>query len=148
MLPIIRIVGFAGFADAFRRPELAALRMEWSLGGVLLVFAYAEEVGYSRRKELREMAESILESNARIKGVTLGQVCAAGVVVLDVACHGCPRRGRYRVTRLIDRHGAGKGLTELRNMLAGDCPKRDSTSVFNLCGAYFPKVAGREITTT
>ena len=63
MLPIIRIVGFAGFADAFRRPELAALRMEWSLGGVLLVFAYAEEVGYSRRKELREMAESILESH-------------------------------------------------------------------------------------
>jgi hypothetical protein len=145
LLPIIRIVGFAG---AFRRPELAALRMEWSLGGVLLVFAYAEEVGYSRRKELREMAESILESNARIKGVTLGQVCAAGVVVLDVACHGCPRRGRYRVTRLIDRHGAGKGLTELRNMLAADCPKRDSTSVFNQCGAYFPKVAGQEITTT
>ena len=94
-------------------------------------------MGYSRRKELREIAESIRESNARIEGATLGQVCAAGVVVLEVACHGCPRRGRYRVTRLIDRHGAGKALPELRDILAADCPKRRG-SFFNQCGAYFP----------
>lgn len=76
----------------------------------------------------------------RIEGVTLGQVCASGLVVLEVACHSCSRRGRYRVTRLIDRHGAGKGLPELKDMLAGDCPKRGGTSFFNQCGAYFPGV--------
>jgi hypothetical protein len=39
--------------------------------------------GYSRRKELREIADSIRESNARIAGVTLGQVRASGLVVLE-----------------------------------------------------------------
>ena len=60
-------------------------------------------------------------------GVTLGQVCAAGLVVLEVACHSCPRRGRYRVTRLIDKYGAGKALPELHDILAGDCPKRSGS---------------------
>jgi hypothetical protein len=41
-----------------------------------------------------------------------------------LARHSRPRRGRYRVTRRIDRHGAEKELPELRNMLASDCPKR------------------------
>jgi hypothetical protein len=95
-------------------------------------------VGYNRRRELREIVDYIRESDNRIAGVTLGQVCAAGVVTLDVACHSCPRRGRYRVTRLIDRHGAGKGLPELREMLAADCPKWNGS--LNPCGAYFPKV--------
>jgi hypothetical protein len=99
-------------------------------------------VGYSRRKEAHEIAESIRESNNAIAGVTLSQVCAGGLVVLEVACYGCSRRGRYRVTRLIDRHGAGKGLPELRDMLAGDCPKRGSASFFNQCGAYFPGLRG------
>ncbi|MGH9345478.1 MAG: hypothetical protein ACRD19_17155 [Terriglobia bacterium] len=98
-------------------------------------------MGSSRRKELREIADGIRESHARIAGVTLGQVCAAGVVVLDVACHSCPRRGRYRITRLIDRHGAGTVLPELRDILAADCPKRNG-SFFNQCGAYFPGVKG------
>ena len=99
-------------------------------------------MGYRKRQALREIAESIQESNTRIAGVTLGQVCAAGLAVLDVACHSCPRRGRYRVTRLIDRHGAGKGLPELRDMLAADCPKRNG-SPLHPCGAYFPGVKGR-----
>jgi hypothetical protein len=95
----------------------------------------------SRRKGLREIADSIRESNAHM--VVLGQVCAAGVVTLDVACHSCPRRGSYCVTRLIDKHGVGKGLPELRDFLSADCPKRHGTSVFNQCGAYFPGVGAR-----
>jgi len=79
-------------------------------------------VGYSRRREAREIAEAIDESNRRIAGVTLGQVCAANLAVLEVSCHVCPRRGRYRVTRLIDRHGAGKSLTDLKDILSADCP--------------------------
>jgi len=97
-------------------------------------------MGYSRRRELRELTDRIRESDARIEGVTLGQVCAGGMVMLEVACHCCPRRGRYRVTRLIDRHGAGKGLPELRDMLAVDCPRRRGVSFLHPCGAYFPGV--------
>jgi hypothetical protein len=61
-----------------------------------------------------------------ITGVTLGQVCAAEVVFLDVACYQCARKGRYRITRLIDRHGAGTGrlCQRSKDELAADCPKR------------------------
>ena len=50
-------------------------------------------MGCSRRKKAGEIADSIRESNNAMAGVTLGQVCAAGLVVLDVASHGCSRRG-------------------------------------------------------
>lgn len=60
-----------------------------------------------------EIAFAIREANKAIAGVTLGQVCAAGTVFLEVACYECKRKGSYRLMRLIDRHGAGKGLTEL-----------------------------------
>jgi len=53
----------------------------------------SSDVGYSRRREDREIAESIAESNRRISGVTLGQVCAAQLIVLDVSCNVCPRKG-------------------------------------------------------
>ena len=98
----------------------------------------SSDVGYSRRREAREIAESIDESNRRIAGVTLGQVCAAQLVVLEVSCHVCPRRGRYRLTRLIDRHGAGKSLPELKEMLSADCPQHAHESFFRRCGVYFP----------
>ena len=52
---------------------------------ILLFFAYAGGVGYRRRLELREIADTITGiSNNRIAAVTLGQVCATGVVMLDV----------------------------------------------------------------
>ncbi len=100
--------------------------------------ACPHKMGYSRRREAREIAESIEESTRRIAGVTLGQTCAAGLVMLDVRCHVCPRRGRYRITRLIDQYGAGKQLSELKNVLSADCSKRAHESFFNRCGVYFP----------
>jgi hypothetical protein len=96
-------------------------------------------MGYSRRKEAREIVESIESADRAAAGRTLGALCAAGVMVLDVACYTCPRKGRYRLTRLIDRHGARMELLALREILAGDCPRRHG-SYYNRCGAYFPAV--------
>src|SRR4051794_26899681 len=104
------------------------------------MFAYDPCMGYSRRKELREIAESIEASNRAIDGVTLGAVCGSGTVMLPVACHACPRKGRYRVTRLIDRYGPAMPLLKLRDILAADCPKK-AGSFYNQCGAYFPGVS-------
>src|SRR3954447_15269213 len=98
-------------------------------------------MGYSRRREAREIADAIDESNRRVAGVTLGTVCSANLVMLEVACHSCPRRGRYRVTRLIDRHGAKMKLIALRSVLAADCSKISSGNFFNKCGCYFPNLA-------
>ena len=53
--------------------------------------------------------------------VTLGSLCAQGMVVLEVACSKCPRRGRYRITRLIDKHGPVMALTTLKDLLSADC---------------------------
>lgn len=101
-------------------------------------------MGYSRRKEAREIADSIRESKRAIEGLTLCRLCAGGMIMLPVGCHACPRRGRYRVTRLMDRHGPGMALVRLKDILAADCPKR-SGSFYNQCGAYFPGVSAKEI---
>jgi hypothetical protein len=95
-------------------------------------------MGYSRRREAREIAESIEESQRAIAGVTLGEICSRGMIMLDVACHSCPRRGRYRVTRLIDRYGSHLELSKLTTLLSADCSKKAGTSFFNRCGIYIP----------
>jgi hypothetical protein len=51
---------------------------------------YAQGVGYSRRREAREIVDTIEESNRRSEDVTLAQVCSANLVVLEVACHTSP----------------------------------------------------------
>lgn len=107
------------------------------------MFAYTEVVGYSRRKEARELVEVIEESNRRIHGVTLGHLCADATVLLNVACHRCPRRGRYRLTRLIDRYGAAMLLSKLADILSADCPNRNGAAYFRRCGVYFPEVKRR-----
>ena len=61
--------------------------------------------------------------------------------MLEVACYQCQRKGRYRVTRLIDRHGAGMELVELKTLIAGDCPKQGNVSYFQRCGVNYPLVA-------
>ena len=56
--------------------------------------------------------------------VTLGGI-ADRINMLEVACSKCERRGRLSVARLIERHDADAQLTNLRTVLAGDCPRRD-----------------------
>lgn len=99
-------------------------------------------MGHSSRKEAWEIVEAVREADRAYGETTLGQVCACGIVTLDVGCYHCARRGRYRVTRLIDQHGAETTLLKLKDILAADCPKRGG-SFFNQCGAYFPGLAAR-----
>ncbi len=70
--------------------------------------------------------------------VNLGLVCSSGMVMLNIACRHCPRKGRYRVTRLIDQYTAAMGLPQLREIISSDCPKRREVSIYDRCGAYFP----------
>jgi hypothetical protein len=43
--------------------------------------------------------------------------------MLEVACSHCERRGRLDVAKLIERHGPDTRLPDLREILAGDCPR-------------------------
>lgn len=111
--------------------------------GIRYLFSYNGFVGYSRRKEAREIAELIDEANRRIEGLKLGHLCASGTVFLDVACYRCPRRGRYRLTRLIDRYGPTLLLSKLADTLSADCPNRHGDGYFRRCGVYFPDAKRR-----
>jgi hypothetical protein len=60
--------------------------------------------------------------------VTLGEI-AGRLAMLEVACSRCERRGRLDVAKLIERHGADARLPDLREILAGDCPRSSAVSV-------------------
>ena len=70
--------------------------------------------------------------------VTLGDI-AGRITMLEVACSRCERRGRYRVARLIEQHGADRGLPELCTILAADCPRMIAAEARDPCGVYFPQ---------
>jgi hypothetical protein len=60
--------------------------------------------------------------------ITLGRV-AEHLAMLEIGCRKCERYGRLRVPRLIEEHGAEKGLNELLGTLAADCPRQDAHSI-------------------
>jgi len=70
--------------------------------------------------------------------LSLGQI-AERLTHLEVRCRRCERRGRLRLDRLIARHGADFPGPALREILAGDCPRRDA-SLYERCSVYFPNV--------
>jgi len=57
--------------------------------------------------------------------------------MLEIECADCNRYGRYRVDRLIEQHGTNFGLPYLREILARDCPRQRSVSIYDRCGARF-----------
>ena len=72
--------------------------------------------------------------------VTLGDVVGK-LAMLDVACSKCDRRGRLSVAKLIAEHGADMRLPDLREVLAGDCPRLRATSYSDRCAVHYPQLA-------
>ena len=60
--------------------------------------------------------------------------------MLDVARSKCERPGRLSVAKLIAQHGADMRLPDLREVLAGDCPRVRSASVVDRCGVHYPQL--------
>jgi hypothetical protein len=60
--------------------------------------------------------------------------------MLEIACRHCDRRGRLRVARLIAQHGADMRLTELRYILAADCPRVIADQIYDRCGLHYPQL--------
>lgn len=62
--------------------------------------------------------------------------------VLEFACTRCPRWGRYRVSGLIARYGAG--CSDFIERVSADCPRRQGSfvSIYELCGAHCPTLVG------
>ena len=73
--------------------------------------------------------------------IALGRV-ADRTNVLEVACGRCGRHGRYNTARLVERRGAGMPMPDLRDVLAGDCPRRVSRDIHDLYAVRFPQLPG------
>ena len=71
--------------------------------------------------------------------ITLGDLVGK-VVMLEIGCSRCDRRGLLRLDRLLAEHGAGMGLPVLGQILAGDCPRAGSASINERCGVNFPQL--------
>jgi hypothetical protein len=69
--------------------------------------------------------------------VLLGDLVAAGMRHLHVACSKCERRGRLSVARLVAEQGADIGLPDLRRHIAAGCRRLAAVSINNLCGVYY-----------
>ena len=49
-----------------------------------------------------------------------------------------PRKGQYLKSSLMRRFGPKQNIVELRNILAGDCPKVIANKTADFCGVVFP----------
>jgi hypothetical protein len=75
---------------------------------------------------------------ATCQAVRLGDL--ARLVHLDIACRRCERRGRLRVARLIEQHGADIGMPDLAVLLAANCLQADATDPSARCFVIFPQL--------
>jgi hypothetical protein len=73
--------------------------------------------------------------------ITLGEL-QGKLDLPDIACHRCERNGRVGVARLIEEHGADKGLPDLWESLAGNCPNAHLMALNSRCAIYYPQLPG------
>jgi hypothetical protein len=71
------------------------------------------------------------------KVITLGQV-STRLSVLEVACLRCDRRGRLNTIQLLSELNPDLRISELREIVAGDCPRMVADKINDRCGVYFP----------
>ena len=71
--------------------------------------------------------------------ITLGEMRAKGMTMLEVACRRCERQGRLRFERLIAEHA---GVLDLRAVIAADCPgmPNPTASIYDRRGVHFPEL--------
>ena len=63
---------------------------------------------------------------------------AGKLTVLRVECTRCPRKGQYKVAKLIAQHGRSGNMSEWMSNLKSDCPRRDAPQVHERCDLICP----------
>jgi hypothetical protein len=71
--------------------------------------------------------------------ITLGELVGK-LDLLEIKCHRCDRHGRVSLARLIEEHGADRGLPDLWETLAGDCEHARATALNSRCAIYYPQL--------
>ena len=57
---------------------------------------------------------------------------------LRVECTKCPRKGRYRVRKLIEKYGRKANMMKWKELLNGDCSRRNAHSLHERCDLVCP----------
>ena len=60
---------------------------------------------------------------------------------LEIECGRCPRKGRYRVDKLIEKYGRMGNLSQWLSDLPGACPKRNAFLLQDRCDVRCPDLA-------
>lgn len=60
---------------------------------------------------------------------------------MEIECANCDRRGRYKVSRLIEKWGADMPISTFIASLGMTCPKYVKASKFDPCGIICPQLA-------
>jgi hypothetical protein len=61
--------------------------------------------------------------------------------MVEVSCNRCERRGRLSIARLLAEHGPELPGTELRRIIAADCPRMIAGKIPDVCGIDFPQIS-------
>jgi hypothetical protein len=67
--------------------------------------------------------------------ITLGDCARQGRSTIAIDCVKCPRYGRHRLDKLLAMHGPYYSLPQLAAFVSWDCPRRQSPSTDDPCGA-------------
>jgi hypothetical protein len=67
--------------------------------------------------------------------LTLGEV-AVLTAMLNVVCRKCGRRGRLHTARWLGELGPYKPMPDLIRTLVGECPRLQSTDIYDRCDAH------------
>jgi hypothetical protein len=101
--------------------------------------AFASVAGFSFGRPSSELAIlrcryfNAMSRNYLVFGDTEGKFD-----VLRVECTKCSRRGVYYLYRLIERHGRKGNVMKWKELLNGDCPRRDAHSPHERCDLVCP----------
>ena len=136
--PWQRVIDPAKAMPYFQARARATLGPLDPLARGLLVAAEEARAAVPPKPPSRRLAQSPSETGRPGRdSITLGAV-EARIAVLVVACTQCSRSGRYRIATLIEQHGAGCAIPDLRRVLASGCPKRGDAH--GGCDVWFPEL--------
>lgn len=70
--------------------------------------------------------------------LTVSDLVGKELEYLELECTKCPRRGRYRVSRLLEELGPDGMLTYWSEGITADCPRRIAGNHADWCGCRAP----------
>jgi len=73
--------------------------------------------------------------------ISVGDVAARDVAMIEIRCSRCDRHGRLSVARLMAEWRADASIRDVMHEQIGSCPHRNDTRLYTRCDPYCPTLA-------